>query len=100
MASSLSDAHVGKRRGDPASPGQSLLQSLKGGSPWGSNQKHTQAASIGPTDPLGQYWTGGWLPQWARDTKAGSHLSPLGWGRERTGSEGLQLAKCAVTKPQ
>lgn len=73
---------------DPASPGQSLLQSLKGGSPWGSNQKHTQAASIGSTDPLGQYWTGGWLPQWARDTKAGSYLSPLGRGRERTGSEG------------
>lgn len=84
---------------DPASPGQSLLQSLKGESPGGFSQKHTQAASIGATDPFGQYWTGGWLPQWARDTKARSYLNPLGRGGEGTGSRALELVKYTVTKP-
>ena len=73
---------------DSASPGQSLLKSLKGGSPGGSSQKHTQTASIRAADPFGQYWTGGWLPQWARDTKAQSYLNPLGRGGEKPGSKG------------
>lgn len=86
---------------DPASPGQSLLQSLKGGFPGVFSQKHTQAASIGATDPFGQYWTGGWLPQWARDTKARSYLNPPGRGGAGRGQapRALELVKYTVTKP-
>lgn len=56
---------------DAAYPHLRLLQSLKGGVSQealaGSTHK---PASARATDPLGRHRTGGWLPQWAQDTKA------------------------------